>query len=136
MATLDELATLVAAATALQAGSTLFKGRLPETPDVCASLHETPGSAPDHLMGQAGIATEYPRAQLVFRGATDDYEGPRAMAEAAYRYLAAVANRVVGSTRWFTITPLQPPFQIRARDAKGRYHLGFNIAIEKELSAA
>lgn len=134
MAVLDEMATFIASACSLTVGATLFKGKLPATPDTCAAIYEYAGVGPDFVMGTAAISLEYPRVQIAFRGAKDDYSTPRTTAETAFRACAAAAPQSISSTRYLRMTPLQSPFQ-RERDDLGRVVIAFNVQLEKELSA-
>lgn len=134
MATLDEIATFVASACSLTVGTTLFKGAMPDTRDVCAAVYEYPGLGPEFVFGQAAISVEYPRVQVAFRGVKDDYATPRATAETAYRALAAAPPQSLSGTRYLRLLPLQAPFK-RETDANGRIVIAFNVQLEKELSA-
>lgn len=134
MATLDDVAAFVASAASMTVGTDLFKGTLPDTPDVAGSVHEYGGSAPDFVLGRSAIATEFPRFQLRFRGTMRDYQTPRAKAELAYRACAAAANTTLGTTRYQRLLPLQPPYEL-ARDGKERIVIAFNVEAMKELTA-
>lgn len=132
---LDDLATLLATACSLTVGTTLFKGAMPATPDACLALIEYPGIGPDFVFGQAAIAQESPRLQVLCRGGRDDYETPRDVAETAYRALAAAQPQTIASTRYQRFLPLQAPFRLGAQDENGRYVIAFNVQVDKELSA-
>jgi hypothetical protein len=133
MATLDEVAAFVATACSLTVASTLFKGTLPATPDACGAVYEYGGLPPRHIFGATPIAEESPRLQLAFRGAKNDYATPRALAETAYRALAAASAQSLSGTRYLTFEPLQPPFLLR-RDENSRPIIGFSVQVTKELS--
>jgi hypothetical protein len=134
VATLDDVATFIASACSLTVGTDLFKGKLPDTPDECAAVFEYGGLAPDYTLGQTAASVEYPRIQFVFRGDPDDYSGPRATAETAYRACAAQRGSTLTSTKYQALLPLQPPFLLN-RDPKGRVSIAFNVQAMKELSA-
>jgi len=135
MALLDEVATyLQDTVSAGTIGTSLFKGIMPTTPDVCVAVYEYGGLAPDHGFGTAAISVEYPRIQIVVRGAAQDYDGPRDRAETIYQALAKVANTTLSSTQYLSIDPIQSPFLLR-RDANGRVEIVFNCQVIKGLSA-
>lgn len=134
MATLDEVATFVATACSLTVGTNLFKGQLPPLPLVCAAVYEYGGEAPVTTLGTAAIAVEYPRVQVVFRGARLDYSTPRALAETAYRAMAAANHQTITSTRYLAMEPLQAPFSL-GMDGNECFRIAFNVRITKELSA-
>ena len=134
MATLSEMATFIASACSLTVGTTVFRGTLPATPDACCAIYEYGGEAPTTTFGVAAIALEYPRVQIVFRGARNDYDAPRALAETAYRACAAANHQSLSSTRYLAMEPLQSPFLLR-RDENERVVIAFNVRLTKELSA-
>lgn len=134
MATLDELAAFVESATDFEEGTDLFKGLIPEEPDECVVLREYPGTLGRYTFGVIGVTTEAPRVQIVCRGAREDYATPRDTAETIYQALSAVANQSLSSTRYLSVTPLQPPFPL-GTDANARVSIVFNVAIEKAVSA-
>lgn len=133
MATLDELATRIATAGSLTVGEDCFKGTMPAEPDFCAAVAEYGGLSPDFEFDATGITGDHPRVQVIVRGAPDDYATPRAKAETIYRNLATVAGDTLSSTKYFDITPLQPPFKMM-QDKNGRYVIAFNCQIWKALS--
>jgi predicted sugar kinase len=134
MATRDEIADLLEDASVGTVGTNIFKGQMPPAPDTCVAIIETPGREPEHHFGSNGIAIEYPRVQIRCRGAQQDYATPAALAQTAYRAMAAVANDVLNGTRYLSIDPLQAPFLID-RDPQNRLIVGFNAQLTKEVSA-
>ena len=133
--TLDELgARLVADGVHTAIGTDLFLGHMPDTPDVCSSLRETPGAPPEGGFGVAGIKFEHPSAQYVARGAKDDEQTPRTKAESAYTKLAEIEAEDLSGTSYLLVEPLQSPSTVLGPDEKGRPRVSFNVAISKELS--
>jgi hypothetical protein len=133
MATRDEIADFLEDAGVGTVGTTIFKGQMPATPDACIAVIETAGREPQHTFGSNGIAIEYPRVQVRFRGAAQDYATPAALAQTAYAAMAAVANQSLDGTLYHSIDPIQPPFLLE-KDAKNRLVIGFNAQLMKELS--
>ena len=134
MATLDDVATFLQSASVGTVGATIFKGQAPAAPDAVVTLYEYGGAPPEHVGGQTAIAVEYPRIQVTVRGEPNDYAAPRALAETAYRALAAASNRLLGTTFYGALSPLQAPFLLR-KDENDRVIVAFNIEIMKELTA-
>jgi hypothetical protein len=130
---IDEVAAFVASACSLTVGTTMFRHSMPDKPNACACVYEYPGLAPDFVLGQTAISTEYPRLQIAFRGAPNDHATPRALAETAYRACASASNENLSGTKYFELMPLQPPFKIR-QDSNDRPVIGFSVAISKVLS--
>lgn len=56
----------------LVAGTNLFAGRAPETPDRAVTIFQYAGQGPDEVMG-AGTSLDMPRIRLICRAARDDY---------------------------------------------------------------
>lgn len=73
-------------------GSTLFLAMMPETPDACVCVYESPGLAPMETMGSAAFAVEQPGLQVICRGAKGDYPGARNKAVTIRRLLAAITE--------------------------------------------
>lgn len=140
MAMLNEIAAKLAALGVGVVGTTIFIGAMPETPAACCALYEYGGQAPEMGFGTPGIAFETPAVQVVFRGEANDYAGPRALAETAYRGLTAVETATLsagaGGTSAFYhwIHAQQAPFLLR-RDDSQRVYIAVNFYAEKELSA-
>lgn len=133
MSVTTEIATRVATATGLVAETSLFRGMMPASPDVCGAVYEYPGIPPLHGFGVAGIQHEQPGVQVVFRGAPHDYDGPMAMARAAYNSLAAVQGTTLGGTKYLMIRPQQSPYALK-RDENERVYIACNYLCEKEPS--
>lgn len=133
MATLDEIGAFLATACSRTVGTDLFKGQLPSSPDASMAVVEYMGSAPDYVFGTSGVSVEYPRVQVVCRGAEGDYATPRAAIETAYRAMAAASAQSLSGTRYLAMRPLQAPFLL-TKDDKGRIVLAFNCELQKGLS--
>jgi len=119
------------------AGTDLFTARMPTRPDACGVIYETGGIAPDHGFGGSAVRFESPAIQVVFRGAKEDYDGPRANAKTAWTSLAGVEAQALSGTTYNWIHPLQSPFVLEAPSEKnmGRWSIAFNALIEKEPTA-
>lgn len=113
----------------------LSVGSMPASPDVMGAIYEYGGLAPEGAFGVAGIDVENQACQLVFRGAPDDYAGPRSRADIAWRALAAVQPGALspGAVVYRRIWPQQSPFLFN-RDDNRRVSIAFNVYIAKNLS--
>ena len=130
---LDEVGTYLAGAgLSLTLGTNLFLTEMPATPDVATALREYGGAAPELAFGGV-LVLEHIRLQVVCRGIADDYLGPRARAEAIYRWFAARKDASLSGTAYHGLVPQQAPFPIR-RDQLGRWEIGFNVQADKEPS--
>lgn len=121
---LDSLGTL----------GTITIGSMPSTPDVIGTLYEYGGQATERGFNVIGIRFEKPAIQLVFRGAPNDYAGPRAKIETAWRYLAAIPPGALGAgvtTEYLMIDPQQSPFPTQPPDGNNRFYLGCNFYATK-----
>ncbi len=132
---LDELgAFLVAEGVVTAIGTDLFLEYMPNTPNACLLLRQTPGRPPVGGFGTAGIRFEYPNVQVVARGVKDDEQTPRALAESAYTKLAEVQAVALSGTNYLTVQPLQAPSGVLGDDELGRPRISFNCNCGKELS--
>ena len=116
---------------------TITIGFMPASPDEIGTLYEYGGLPIERQFGVAGVKYEKPSIQLVFRGAPDDYTGPRILAEIAYRALAAIqpGELCTGvTTEYLMVTPQQPPHPTEPIDNENRHNIGCNFYIEKCLS--
>lgn len=131
---LTEVGTYLASQLSLTQGTTLFLGGIPETPDVMLAIQEYPGEAGDYQFGAAGLRWEYPRIQIVCRGAPNDYSTPRDQAASAHTALAAISVSSLTGTEYLLAMPLQPPNGILGQDDSGRWRISFNCRVWKEPS--
>lgn len=127
---LDELAALLESWGVGTVGTDIFKGIMPDTPDVAVALLETGGDPPTRMLSPTDTALENPRIAIWARGAPDDYTGPRTKAQSAFEALDNVRNDPVGGTRYLDAAPLQQPFLV-SRDENSRVIIGFNVAVTK-----
>lgn len=135
MGTLLELATYLADQGLGTVGTDLHMGWMPNEPDVSGAVYEYGGERAEHGFGTPGVKFENPSVQVVFRGAPQDYEGPRAKAETAFLKLAEVQARELSGTRYLIVRPKQSPFEMK-RDEAMRVYIACNFDVRKEPSAA
>lgn len=126
---------------ALTQATNLFIGKLPSDPDICTSIFEYSGQAPEFGLGVSGIAFEWPAGQVICRGpkpgnnVSNVYGSPRSRCEAIWRYLSALQpNTVINSTLYHMIKPQQSPFFLMTDDDE-RVYIAFNFLAYKEPSA-
>jgi hypothetical protein len=116
---------------------TLTVGSMPASPDVIGTIYEYGGQAIERQFGLAGIRYEKPSIQIIFRGAPEDYIGPRNKADIAWRYLPTVNPGPLGAgvtTEYLMLTPQQSPFPMEPQDSNRRFKIGFNVYVSKGLS--
>ena len=109
---------------------TITIGTMPETPDAVGTLYEYGGQAPERAFGVVGVKYEKPAFQLVFRGAPNDYKGPRDKCELAWRFLMGVLPGPLGAgivTEYLEIDPQQSPFPTEPADGNKRIKIGCNF---------
>lgn len=131
-----ELVALFAANGLGESQKTLFINAIPASPAVCGAVYESGGSAPDLGFGVPGIQHEHPTAQIRFRGASGDSDGPRVKAQTAYRLCAQQQAKTLSGTVYLLLRPLQSPFRDGPPDKNGCVEWLFNVIADKELSAA
>lgn len=127
MAVLADLGTFLDGATIATAdltiGTNLFLGRLPEDPDTCVALYETPGRAPDDQFGTAAPAIEMPGIQVRIRAAS--YSTAQALAVDVWKALLDITNESLSGTRYLRFSVFQSPFSMD-RDDRDRAVFAFN----------
>ncbi len=135
---MEEIVTFLASEGLGTAGTDLFFGKMPATPAACGVVYETGGIAPDLGFGSSVARSESPAIQVVFRGAKEDYDGPRAKAKTAWASLVSVeAPQTLTGTIYNWIHPLQSPFVLEEPTEKNlnRWSIACNYLVEKELTA-
>lgn len=133
--TLPELSAYLATQGIGTVGSTIFEDFLPPTPDACVALFEYGGRADHNIraFGQAELTREFPRVQVLVRGAADDYGTPRVKIQDVLRALTRVMTVTLSGIEYYTATPLQSPFTLE-RDGMRRYVLAVNFEFFKAVS--
>lgn len=130
MAILEDLAGYLAANGHGTLGTDLFRGFLPDTPDVATCLYEYPGLSGDYGAGGQSYL-ERPRVQVLVRDPS--YTAGRARIELIYRLLDTVSGDLINQVRYYSIAALQAPFTM-GRDKNDRSLLACNFQAMKETS--
>jgi hypothetical protein len=82
----------------LEYATDLFVGEMPDTPDECVCVYDSPGEDP-----QAGFTYERPHVQIRVRGAKGKYVEAHNLARAVAAVLHGLTNETVGATRYIGI---------------------------------
>jgi hypothetical protein len=119
-------------------GVDIVEGMMPATPDACCAVYRYGGLAPEHGFGSAGIHSETPGIQVVFRGDPEDYSGPDAKAQTAYEELSKIETQTLTGSEtsafYRTVHAQGAPFELK-RDENKRVYIAVNFLCEKEPSA-
>lgn len=121
----DVAAKIVSLGLGTAVGTDVFKGQMPDTPDVCIGVHAYGGAAPDDVLG-----VEYPKFQLEVRSTSP--EAAYAKAYGLMKGFYALTNTTLGSTSYYRITADQDPVP-NGKDAKGRWTYTVNFTVYKEM---
>lgn len=113
-------------------GTTVFIGRMPDSPDDCIAVYEYTGQAPLFTHDDTAPHIERPRFQIKVRNTS--YATGRAAIESIYTGLAAIRNTTLTSAKYLWIMPLQQPFYLRRDDAE-RVEFAVNFECMKALSS-
>lgn len=134
MAFLDEVVAFLAAEGLGTVGTDLFKAKMPATPDACGCVYESGGFSPDMALGSLTPRSENPSIQVLFRGAPDDYTGPRVKAQTAFASLIGISvDQVLSGTMYWMVTALQQPFPL-GQDDNDRWKIVCNYSVQKDPS--
>jgi len=134
MAFLDEVLTFLAAEGLGTVGTDLFKVKMPATPEACGCVYESGGSSPSMGLGSSTPLSENPTLQVVFRGAAEDYTGPRVKAKTAFNSLIGISvDQVLSGTKYQMVTALHQPFPL-GQDGNERWRISCSYYIQKEPS--
>ena len=103
---------------ALTAGTNLFYGLLPETPNVCVSLYENAGAPPNFTMGSNNLPQlERPQLQVFVRHTS--YSTGRDLADSVYRVLTQISNATINSNSYLRVEAISS-FSVLQRDDSRR----------------
>lgn len=118
------------------AGEDLFKGTMPDAPDVCVAVYETGGLPSVHAMAAGpGLAVvERPRIQVLCRAGRDDYETARSKAHSVFKLLDGLRARSINGTAYKWAAAVQSPFFI-GPDQNNRPLISCNFDVVKALTA-
>lgn len=131
---LTEIATFLAAEGLGTLGTDLFQAKMPASPNACGAVYESGGSAPDPGFGSSSLRFENPAVQIIFRGAPDDYSGPRTKAQSAFVSMTGIStDQVLSGTKYQLVLALQQPFSL-GQDKNDRWRISCNFLIQKEPS--
>jgi len=121
----DVAAKIVALGLCTAVGTDLFKGQMPDAPDVCVGVHAYGGAAPDDVTG-----CEYPKFQLQVRSTSPELA--YAKAYALMEGLHSLRSVTLGTTLYHCITADSSPIPI-GEDARGRWTYTVNFSVYKEM---
>lgn len=111
-------------------GTTVFVGRMPDSPDDCTAVYEYTGQSPLFTHDDPLPHIERPRFQVKVRNTS--YASGRAAIEEIYKDLT-LRNVALTSATYLWIKPLQQPFYLR-RDDGERVEFVVNFECMKALS--
>lgn len=134
--TLVELGTyLVSQGVGTALGTDVFLGRVPALPDVVVCLFEYASLPVEPRLGVDGtqIRYEYPRVQILCRGAKDDYQGPWNVAKSARTAMMKIQASTLSGTYYIAAMPESGPMFLR-RDLNDRIEIVTNYQIMKAES--
>lgn len=106
---LDATASVLVSEVGLVLDSTLHLGRLPDDPDVAIGLIEYGGEDSTLVFGDAGIAVDMPRVQIISRGERHGYLSARNTLVQARRALVRASSATYSGLpvlRWNPITTI------------------------------
>lgn len=130
-----EVATYLAAQGLGTLGVNVFVGQLKDTPDVALMVSEYGGASSNHGFGNPGLREEFSGVQILVRGLPNDYAGPRARIETAYRKMAEIQATTLSGTYYRIARPVSPPLLLE-RDANMRCKFVVSFICDKTLSAS
>ena len=133
---LDDVMTyLTSASVGLTAGTNLFAGTLPDSPDKVCAIYETGGTQPVHAMGAGpgNALVERPRLQVVTRAVS--YQSARQLAHNVFQAMDGLTNVTINSTSYLLVQAVSSPAAM-GLDGSGRPRLVMNFDIMKKVSTS
>lgn len=126
MAMLEDIGAYLVAHSFGTAGTNLFYGDMPETPDVCIALFEYAGEPPEDTHDSKGI--DNPGLQVRVRGTS--YATARATVLSIQDHLHTLHNTALTAGRYLLIRAVQSPFSL-GRDSQNRIEIVQNFIVTK-----
>lgn len=124
--TLDEIAVYLAASGHGTVGVDIFAGLLPDAPDGCIALFESPGRQPVLTLSGAVPIVENPDLQVRVRATT--YSAARVTSRSVWTLLAAINDTTLSSVRYLTLLPVgSPSFLLRDQSRRTQFYANFSV---------
>lgn len=108
-------------------GTNLFLAVMPESPDACVCIYDTPGLSPMMTMGSSAFAVEQPGLQVITRGARGDYPGARDKAKAVRALLAGIIETSISGIHIMRVEA-EGSFLPMGEDQNGRPMISMNFS--------
>lgn len=116
---LDELAAYLETQALGTVGTDLFKGLLPDTPDACVALFETPGGPP-------GLTDSIDLRSFQVRTRAAGYSDARQKCEDIFALLHGLHEQTLSGARYVLVAAKQAPFSL-GRDDRQRHEFAANF---------
>lgn len=112
------IGSILASAGVGTAGTDLFGGEMPDSPDACVVVLEAAGFGPMFTMGAStGAAIRRPRIRVLARAAAFDYAAARTKIDAVIAALGVIRAQTTGGVTFMTILQETEPFPVRYDDS-------------------
>jgi hypothetical protein len=130
----EELGTFLdSESTRFTLGTNLFLNALPDEPNAAASITETPGGQPVHVL--AGDLPAWENARVAVTCRSTSSATARANINDAWFQLQEITNETLSSRSWLRCSAVQSPF-LMGRDAQGRTKYQVNFDCARRTTAA
>lgn len=100
---LEALVSRLQSASVAIAGTNLFIGIMPETPDVCVALYEYAGSPPLEVFVDNDETLERPSIQVIVRASRNDYPTARTLIKDVRDTLTAITDETISGIRFLRV---------------------------------
>jgi hypothetical protein len=129
---LEALAARLQSASVAVAGTNLFIGMMPNSPDACLALYEYSGAAPLEVMVDNDATLERPSVQVMSRAGRNDYPTARALIEQARDALTEISNETISGVRFLRVHHLSSINALGVDDnERPRFTLSLQAVVER-----
>lgn len=129
---LEALAARLQSASVAVAGTDLFLGLMPNSPDECVALYEYAGAEPLEVLVDNTATLERPSVQVMTRAGRNDYPAARALMVAVRDALTDITNETISGETFLRVS------QISSINALGvdendrpRFTLSLQVVVER-----
>ena len=133
---LDDMLTLLGTSgVGLTAGTNLFAGTWPDSPDKACAVYETGGIAPVHAMGAGPGNALLERPRIAVWTRANSYQTVRQLSHNIFQAMDGVTDTTINSTRYLLVSAVNAP-TANGFDDSGRRVMIMNFDIIKNLSTS
>lgn len=114
------------------AGTDLFIGMMPNSPDECVAIYEYAGESPLEVMVDNDATLERPSVQVMTRAGRNDYPTARALMVQVRDSLTAITDETISGVRFLRVHHLSAINGLGVdENERARFTLSLQVVVER-----